>query len=364
MSKAAAKSKPVAKAPGLVTSETVLGQITRDYGEGIVVEGYDNVHRLPTGVFQVDLALGGGIPLNRVTEVYGKEGSGKTNFALLIIANAQRGNPGKKCVLIDVERTYDPTWGKRLGVDNDALILIRPDNAEQAVDIIDAFMRAEDVILIVLDSIAALTTAAEIEKSAEKDSMAARARVMSKLVNKVTSAFGLVEKEGRQLALLGINQVRMKIGVLYGSPETTPGGYAWKFMCSMRLRLHGTDVKDAKIHQTMWARKKTEFVIKKYKVPIVSISGEYEMYLVPQNKRHIGGVDPWNTLLARAQQFGMLVKLKKGWQWKCGSETTEFARLKDLVAGIDEKVARDEVIRRALARSVMAEGEEEDLEGL
>ncbi len=232
MSKSALKSDAAPKKSG-----AVLTQIILDYGEGIVVEGYDDIARLPVGIFQVDLALGGGLPVNRVTEVYGKEGSGKTNFALKIIANTQRLQPKKKCVLIDIERTYDPTWGRRMGVDNDALIIIRPDNAEQAVDIIEAFMRASDVVLIVLDSIAALTTTAEIEKSAEKDSVAARARVMSKLVNKVTSTFGVVDKEKRQLVLLGINQVRMKVGVLFGSPEITPGGYAWKFMCSMRLRL-------------------------------------------------------------------------------------------------------------------------------
>lgn len=342
----------------MAKTKEVISELIRSYGDGIVVEGFEEIARLPTGLFQFDLAVGGGLPFNRVSEVYGKEASGKTNFALRCIVSAQRLFPKKKCVLIDIERTYDPVWGRTMGVDNDALIVIKPDYAEQAVDIVNAFMRAEDVVLIVLDSIGALTTQAEIDKSAEKDTMAPRARVMSKLVNKVTSAFGAVQKEKRQLALLGINQVRTNIGQ-YGGPEITPGGHAWRFVCSLRVRLYGKPITDKKIHQAMVARRETTFDIKKYKIPIVSIAGVYEMAMLPHKNIKVGEADFINTLLKRAQMYGMLKREKRGFSW----DGVQFKTLKELVQALDLEATKAEVIKRALARNNMTE-DQEDIAGL
>lgn len=342
----------------MAKTKEVISELIRSYGDGIVVEGFEEIARLPTGLFQFDLAVGGGLPFNRVSEVYGKEASGKSNFALRCIVSAQRLFPKKKCVLIDIERTYDPVWGRTMGVDNDALIVIKPDFAEQAVDIVNAFMRAEDVVLIVLDSIGALTTQAEIDKSAEKDTMAPRARVMSKLVNKVTSAFGAVQKEKRQLALLGINQVRTNIGQ-YGGPEITPGGHAWRFVCSLRVRLYGKPITDKKIHQAMVARRETTFDIKKYKIPIVSIAGIYEMAMLPHKNIKVGEANFINTLLKRAEMYGMLKREKRGFSW----DGVQFKTLKELVQALDLEATKAEVIKRALARNNMTE-DQEDIEGL
>ena len=344
----------------MTKTNEVISELIRSYGDGIVVEGFEEIARLPTGLFQFDLAVGGGLPFNRVSEVYGKEASGKTNFALRCIVSAQRLFPDKKCVLIDIERTYDPVWGRTMGVDNDALIVIKPDYAEQAVDIVNAFMRAEDVVLIVFDSIGALTTQAEIDKSAEKDTMAPRARVMSKLVNKVTSAFGAVQKEKRQLALLGINQVRTNIGQ-YGGPETTPGGHAWRFVCSLRVRLYGKPIIEKKIHPAMVARRETTFDIKKYKIPIVSIAGVYEMAMLPHKNIKVGEAAFINTMLKRAEMYGMLKRGKngKGFIW----DGVQFKTLRELVQTLDLEATKADVIKRALARNNMTE-DQEDIEGL
>ncbi len=346
----------------MAKTNEVLSELVRSYGDGIVVEGFEEIERLPTGLFQFDLAVGGGLPFNRVTEVYGKEASGKTNFALRCIVSAQRLHPKKKAVMIDIERTYDPTWGRRMGVDNDALIVIKPDYAEQAVDIVDMFMRAEDVSLIVFDSIGALTTQAEIDKSAEKDTMAPRARVMSKLVNKVTSAFGAVEKEKRRLILLGINQVRTNVG-MYGGPEITPGGHAWRFVCSLRVRLFGKPIPDKKVHPTMIARRETSFDVKKYKIPIVSPAGVYEMAMLPHphKKVKVGEAEFLVTLMKRAEMYGMLKRGKngKGFIW----DGVQFKTLRELVQSLDLDATKADVIKRALAYSSMSDGEE-NIEGL
>ncbi|KKN63187.1 hypothetical protein LCGC14_0504570 [marine sediment metagenome] len=342
--------------------DAILDTLIRKYGEDLVVEGHEDIPRLKTGIFQFDLSSGGGLPRGRVVEIYGKEGSGKTNFALVTIAETQRLHPDKICVFIDIEKTYDPVWARRMGVNIDKLIVIRPDFAEQAVDIVDAFLKASDVILIVFDSIAALVTSDEIERSAEKDTVGARARVMTKLVNKILAGMHRADKEKRLLTFLAINQVRIKIGVLFGSPETTPGGNAFRFLTSLRVRMHGTDVKDPKIHQSMWARKKTEFTIKRYKMPIVSNAGEYEMMMLPQKGLKVGDVDPWNTLTARAAQLGLLKRAGKKFAWN----GKEFNTLKALVASLkeDQDAVEDLVIKTALIRTMAGNDDDESLEGL
>jgi recombination protein RecA len=346
----------------LSKADDILGTLIRKYGEEIVVEGHEDIPRLSTGIFQFDLASGGGLPRGRVVEIYGKEGSGKTNLALKTIAQTQRLHPDRICVFIDIEKTYDPTWARRMGVNIDTLIVIRPDFAEQAVDIVDQFLKASDVILIVFDSIASLVTADEIERSAEKDTVGARARVMTKLVNKLLSGMHRAQKEKRLLTFLAINQIRIKIGVMFGSPETTPGGNAFRFLTSLRVRLHGTDVMDKKIHQSMWARKKTEFTIKRYKMPIVSIAGEYEMAMLPQGELRVGDVNPWNTLTARAAQLGLLRRAGKKFAW----DGKEFNTLKALVASLkeDRDAVEGVVIRTALVRTMAGNDDDESLEGL
>jgi recombination protein RecA len=200
---------------------------------------YAKIRGIPTGSLSLDIALGGtGIPRGRVTELFGPESSGKTTLALHVIANAQRA--GGVAAFIDAEHALDPTWAKRLGVDVSGLLISQPDNGEQALEIVDMLIRSNSVDVIVIDSVAALTPKAEIEGEMGNSQIAAQARLMSQAMRKLTAVIGK-----SKTALVFINQIRMKIGVMFGNPETTPGGKALKFYSSVRIDLRRlTTLKD------------------------------------------------------------------------------------------------------------------------
>ena len=183
---------------------------------------------IKTGALSLDLALGGGIPYGRIIEVYGPESSGKTTLTLHIIAELQK--IGKTAAFIDAEHALDPAYAERIGVQTSSLILSQPDNGEQALDIVEMLVSSGVVDLIVVDSVAALTPKAEIEGSMETQHIGLQARLMSKALRKLTA---LVSKS--RSTVIFINQLRMKIGVLFGNPETTTGGNALKFYSSVRM---------------------------------------------------------------------------------------------------------------------------------
>jgi len=200
---------------------------------------YARIEGISTGSLSLDIALGGaGIPRGRVTELFGPESSGKTTLALHIIANAQR--TGGVAAFIDAEHALDPTWAKKLGVDVSSLLISQPDTGEQALEIVEMLIRSNSIDVIVVDSVAALTPKAEIEGEMGDTHMALQARLMSQAMRKLTA---VINKS--KTALVFINQIRMKIGVMFGNPETTPGGRALKFYCSVRIDLRRiTTLKD------------------------------------------------------------------------------------------------------------------------
>ena len=213
--------------------ESALAQIDKQYGKGSVMRLGDEVRVplevIPTGSIALDLALGiGGLPRGRVVEIYGPESSGKTTVALHAIANAQAG--GGICAFIDAEHALDPEYAARLGVDTDSLLVSQPDNGEQALEIADMLVRSGALALIVIDSVAALTPRAEIEGEMGDSHVGLQARLMSQALRKMTGALA-----GAGTTAIFINQLREKIGVMFGSPETTPGGRALKFYSSVRL---------------------------------------------------------------------------------------------------------------------------------
>lgn len=188
-----------------------------------------DVDVIPTGSISLDLSLGvGGIPRGRVMEIFGPESSGKTTLALHIIAEAQKGNGA--AAFIDAEHALDPEYARIIGVNIDELLISQPDNGEQALDIVESLVRSGAVDVIVIDSVAALTPRAEIEGEMGDQQMGLQARLMSKALRKITS---FLAKSGT--AVIFTNQIRMKIGVIFGNPETTPGGQALKFFSSVRL---------------------------------------------------------------------------------------------------------------------------------
>jgi len=215
--------------------QRVIAQIEKQYGQGAIMQmdehKYAKIEGIPTGSLSLDIALGGaGIPRGRVTEMFGPEASGKTTLALHIIANAQRA--GGVVAFIDAEHALDPTWAKKLGVDVSSLLISQPDTGEQALEITEMLIRSNSVDAIVIDSVAALTPKAEIEGQMGDTHMALQARLMSQAMRKLTAVIGK-----SKTALVFINQIRMKIGVMFGNPETTPGGRALKFYTTVRIDL-------------------------------------------------------------------------------------------------------------------------------
>ena len=219
------------------SAEEIVKKMKKDYGESIAKRGSDeyvDTPRLPTGIFPFDLASGGGFPMGRVSVVFGPESSGKTNVVLKAIGKGQQIYPDKQAVFVDAEHAFDPLWARQLGVNTDRLIVIHPEYAEQAVDMIEAFLYASDVFCVALDSIAALSTQNEIESSAEKAAVGGASLVIGKLFKKATVSFNRMRNQGLMPpAFIGINQIRHKIGVMYGDPETMPGGNAIKFASSL-----------------------------------------------------------------------------------------------------------------------------------
>ena len=220
--------------------ENTLSQIERQYGKGAIMKlgQYDfsqNIAFIPTGSMELDIALGiGGIPRGRVTEIFGPEASGKTTLALHIIANAQK--EGGTVAFIDAEHALDPIYARNLGVNTEELLLSQPDNGEQALDICEILLKSGALDAIVIDSVAALVPKAELEGEMEDVHVGLQARLMSKALRKIT---GVVNKT--KTAVIFINQLREKIGVMFGNPEVTPGGRALKYYASVRLDIRKID---------------------------------------------------------------------------------------------------------------------------
>ena len=215
--------------------QRVIAQIEKQYGRGSIMQmdenKYAKIEGISTGALSLDIALGGaGIPRGRITELFGPESSGKTTLALHIIANAQKA--GGVAAFIDAEHALDTTWAKRLGVDVSSLLVSQPDTGEQALDIVEMLIASNSVDVVVVDSVAALTPKAEIEGEMGDSHMGLQARLMSQAMRKLTA---IIAKS--KTALIFINQIRMKIGVMFGNPETTTGGNALKFYCSIRVDL-------------------------------------------------------------------------------------------------------------------------------
>ena len=212
----------------------VIANIEKSYGKGSIMmlgkKNHDiNVEIFSTGSLGLDIALGtGGLPKGRVVEIYGPEASGKTSLTLHVIAEAQK--TGATCAFIDAEHALDPTYAKKLGVNIDELLISQPDTGEQALEITDTLIKSESVDLIVIDSVAALVPRAELEGEMGDSLPGLQARLMSQALRKLTSSISKTNT-----MVIFINQLRMKIGVMFGSPETTTGGNALKFYSSVRL---------------------------------------------------------------------------------------------------------------------------------
>jgi len=231
--KVEATSEPIGATDGKTKAlGLALETIEKQFGKGSIMKLGEahavNVETTPTGSLSLDLALGGGIPRGRIVEIYGPESSGKTTLTLHAIAEVQKA--GGTAAFIDAEHALDPAYAKRIGVDVENLLLSQPDNGEQALEITETLVRSSAVDLIVVDSVAALVPRAEIEGDMGDPQMGLQARLMSQALRKLT---GVISRS--KTTVIFINQIRMKIGVMFGNPETTTGGNALKFYASVRM---------------------------------------------------------------------------------------------------------------------------------
>lgn len=237
--------KPTADEGKLKALGLAMDQITKQFGDGSIMKLGEakkvDVELLPSGALSLDLALGGGYPKGRIIEIYGPESSGKTTLTLHAIAEIQR--QGGTAAFIDAEHALDPSYAKKLGVDTENLLVSQPDNGEQALEIAETLVRSNAVDLIVVDSVAALVPQAEIDGEMGDSHMGLQARLMSQALRKLT---GIINKS--KATVIFINQIRMKIGVMFGNPETTTGGNALKFYASVRMDIRRTgQIKDGDV---------------------------------------------------------------------------------------------------------------------
>ena len=246
--------------------ESALKQIERDFGKGSIMKLGDvsanmNIEVIHTGCLPLDAALGvGGVPRGRIVEIFGPESSGNTTVALHIVAEAQK--TGGVAAFIDAEHALDPVYAKKLGVDIDNLLISQPDNGEQALEIADALVRSGAIDVVVVDSVAALVPKAEIEGDMGDSHVGLQARLMSQAMRKLT---GIISKS--RTSAIFINQIREKVGDMFGNPETTPGGRALKFYASVRLDVRGnTQIKGTGDKKDQNVGKETKIKVVKNKV--------------------------------------------------------------------------------------------------
>lgn len=285
-------------------AETAITQIRERFGDNAIMKLGDaaqmKVEVIPTGCISLDLALGvGGVPRGRVVELYGPEASGKTTLAQHIVAEVQK--MGGIAAFVDAEHALDPEYAKRIGVNVEELLISQPDTGEQALDIVETLVRSGGVDVIVVDSVAALTPKAEIEGEMGDVQMGAQARLMSKALRKLTAIVG---KSGT--TVIFINQIRQKIGVMFGNPETTTGGTALKFYSSVRIEVR----RSAQIKQgdrIIGNRVKAKIVKNKVAAPFRTT--EFDIM-------YNEGISLAGDLLETGVQFGVIEKLGNSYAYK------------------------------------------------
>ena len=309
-----------------------MDQITKQFGDGAIMKLGEfhqaDVAVIPSGSLSLDLALGGGYPKGRIIEIYGPESSGKTTLTLHAIAEIQK--QGGTAAFVDAEHALDPSYAKKLGVDTDNLLVSQPDNGEQALEITETLVRSNAVDLIVVDSVAALTPQAEIDGDMGDSHMGLQARLMSQALRKLT---GIINKS--KATVIFINQIRMKIGVMFGNPETTTGGNALKFYASQRVDIRR--IGQIKVGDDIRGNRTKVKVVKNKIAPPFRVAEFDIMY----NE----GISKTGDILDLAVQHGIVDK--SGAFFKYGGETIGQGRDKtkeylkehaDTLAEIDGKV--------------------------
>jgi len=302
---------------GAVSLETVLDQIKKQYGDGAIVRLGDQevpktIDHIPTGALTLDLALGiGGVPKGRVIEIYGPESSGKTTLCSHIMANVQK--EGGTAAFIDTEHALDPAYARKIGVDIDNLLVSQPDSGEEALNICETLVKSGSIDIVVIDSVAALAPQAELDGEMGKSHVGLQARLMSQALRKLTS---IVSKTN--CSIIFINQIRMKIGVMFGNPETTTGGNALKFYASLRLDVRRIDKILEKITSADGANEQ-EIVGNRTRVKVVKNKVAPPFRQAEFDILYAKGINIEGDVLDLGVKYGILEKA--GAYYRCGEDT-------------------------------------------
>ena len=345
----ASSAKADAKSVKNDSINEALSAIKKKYGDGAILQMGDtssmHIERFSTGSIGLDIALGGGMPKGRVVEIYGPESSGKTTLALHSVAQVQKN--GGRAAFIDAEHALDIQYAKKIGVNIDTLLVSQPDSGEQALEIVETLVRSNAVDIIVVDSVAALTPQAEIDGDMGDAHMGLQARLMSQALRKLTSIVGK-----SNCTIIFINQLRMKIGVMFGNPETTAGGNALKFYCSLRLDVRRIDKITEKLGKEEGASTADQEVIgSRTRVKVVKNKVAPPFRQAEFDVIYASGISKEGELLDLGVKYGVLEK--SGAFFRFGEETIgqgkEQARLflvqNPKVAEKIEKQIREAAVR-------------------
>jgi recombination protein RecA len=345
-----------------IMASTVVKGLRKEHGQDIVMGGDEavRVKRLPTGVFALDYALGGGWPVGHVTVIWGAKSTSKTTLVFRAIAEAQRRcancfriyQAGKACceapreavaVFVDAEGTFDPVWAEHIGVQLDKLILSTPMFGEEAVDTVDSLIRTGAVDILALDSIAMLVPADEVENSASSALVGNQPRLVGKCMRKLRAAINTMGREsGRRPTVFLINQVRHKVGVMYGSPETPSGGFAPGFVATVELKMSSASVHTEK-DVPLWVD--FHFRVDKNKSWVPKKEGDFRMMLQNAETRKLGDICDEADIAQNAEELGLIVK--EGSSWTCLGQKFS-ARSK-----IDQLMLEDPSFKDTLRRAVL-----------
>jgi recombination protein RecA len=341
-----------APAPKYATElDAVFADIGKHMGEEMVMDAskLPPCNHIPTGSFMLDLATLGGMPEGFPAMFYGYESSGKTTIIKKIVGEFQKKYPQKKAVWVDTEGMFDAAWAKQLGVDTSSLKLARPENGQQAVDIIDAVVGAWETGLVVLDSVPSCVSKAILDKSADDDTMTELARLMGKLCSKLAMSFNRERKRGHHVTFLYTNQWRGKPGVMFGDPRTLPGGRQINHICTTKLEVKnaeemGKDKHDIEVVEF----NQHSFKITKAKHGASVRSGEFRMMINPDNDKGLpqGSYSDADTMVVYGKKMGLITG--GGSSWKIDDNDTKFAKLVDIETYLRENAAAYLSLKQAI----------------
>ncbi|NIT54900.1 MAG: hypothetical protein GWN00_01230 [Aliifodinibius sp.] len=338
----------------MVKFGAVAGVLGKKYGDKQIRRGnqFVDFERLSTGIFPFDLALGGGFPQGKMHELRGPESSGKTTLCLCMVALQQKLQLEKQFVWIDAEHSFDSVWAARLGVDLERLHVLTPLTGEQGVDFMEAATSADDVHMIVLDSIAALAPTAEIEGNADRQQVGGNSQLVGRMMRKCMSNLITLSHQEAYPTILFINQIRFKVGVQFGNPETSPGGKTRDHYCNIIARIYGSDVIKKDVSEANPAVKDVTVSLKKWRCPIVGKTTKFSYVLIPHEDYEVGQSSWVNTTLAYMKKYGLLVKGKSKWEFG-GQEYKTQQLIIDLLT--EDVKLRSEVQAYLIKQAVLSE---------